>query len=77
MAVAYFHTHFPHGFFPMTNNGMPAVLFCFLFLYLSFSGAGAWSVDHRIAELSRLQQSGGKWRDFWHSGRVRPIRIRR
>jgi putative oxidoreductase len=77
MAVAYFHTHFPHGFFPMTNNGMPAVLFCFLFLYLSFSGAGAWSFDHRIGERSEWQQSSGKWRDFWHSGRVRPIRVRR
>jgi len=27
------------------NNGEPAVLFCFVFLYLSGAGAGPWSVD--------------------------------
>ena len=45
MAVAYFQVHFPRGFFPPVNGGMPAVLFCFLYLYLSFAGGGAWSVD--------------------------------
>ena len=49
MAVAYFHAHFPHGFFPMTNNGMPAVLFCFMFLYLAFAGSGAWALDSVLA----------------------------
>jgi putative oxidoreductase len=45
MAVAYFQVHFPRGFFPPVNGGMPAVLFCFLYLYLSFAGGGSWSVD--------------------------------
>jgi putative oxidoreductase len=45
MAVAYFQMHFPRGFFPAVNGGMPAVLFCFLYLYLSFAGGGAWSLD--------------------------------
>lgn len=45
MAVAYFHDHFPRAFFPVTNMGMPAVLFCFFFLYLTFAGAGVWSID--------------------------------
>ena len=49
MAVAYFQFHFPQGFFPTTNNGAGAMLYCFIFLYFVFSGAGVWSVDHVLA----------------------------
>lgn len=49
MAVAYFQFHFPQAFFPTTNNGVPAVLYCFLYLYLIFAGAGAWSIDAVLA----------------------------
>lgn len=49
MAVAYFQFHAPMAFFPTSNNGMPAVLYCFFFLYLMLAGAGAWSIDARIA----------------------------
>ena len=49
MAVAYFQAHFPQSIFPTVNNGVPAVLYCFLFLYFSFAGAGAWSIDRVIA----------------------------
>jgi len=45
MAVAYFQFHAPGGFWPMLNQGQPAILFCFIFLYLSAAGAGPWSVD--------------------------------
>ena len=46
MAVAYWMAHVPKGgFFPLTNGGDTAVLFCFIFLYLVFAGAGAWSID--------------------------------
>jgi putative oxidoreductase len=45
MAFAYFISHQPRGFYPLTNNGEPAVLFCFVFLYLAFAGGGPWSVD--------------------------------
>ena len=45
MAVAYFMKHYPTSFFPTVNNGVPAVLYCFIFLYLVFSGPGAWSID--------------------------------
>lgn len=45
MAVAYFQFHAPGGFWPTVNGGVPAVLYCFLFLYLSAAGAGAWSLD--------------------------------
>ena len=49
MAVAYFQFHHPQAFFPTTNNGVPAVLYCFFFLYLAFAGAGTWSIDALIA----------------------------
>lgn len=53
MAVAYFQFHFPQSFFPTVNNGVAAVLYCFLYLYLTFAGAGAWSVDAMIARSKR------------------------
>jgi putative oxidoreductase len=40
MAVAYFKGHFPNGFWPILNQGQPAVLLCFIFLFLLASGAG-------------------------------------
>ena len=49
MAVAYFQFHAPGGFLPKVNGGVPAVLYCFLFLYFMFAGAGVWSVDEMIA----------------------------
>ena len=45
MAVAYFQFHAPQSFWTVVNNGAPAVLFCFLWLYFSAAGAGPWSVD--------------------------------
>lgn len=53
MAVAYFQFHFPQSVFPNVNNGLPAVLFCFIYLYLVFAGAGVWSVDAMIARARR------------------------
>jgi putative oxidoreductase len=47
MAVAYFMAHASQGnaLLPLLNQGEAAVLYCFIFLYLVFAGAGAWSVD--------------------------------
>ena len=45
MAVAYFYGHAPLGFWPVLNQGAPAVYYCFLFLYISAAGAGPWSLD--------------------------------
>lgn len=45
MAVAYFIGHAPRNFFPVLNGGDAAILYCFVFLYLSVAGAGPWSVD--------------------------------
>jgi putative oxidoreductase len=49
MAVAYFQFHAPNAVFPVTNGGGSAVLYCFIFLYLTFAGGGEWSVDTLIA----------------------------
>lgn len=49
MAVAYFQFHAPQAFLPTQNGGVPAVLYCFLFLYLTLAGAGPWSVDAMLA----------------------------
>ena len=45
MAVAYFLGHAPQGFWPVLNQGHPAILFCFIWLYISAAGAGPWSLD--------------------------------
>jgi putative oxidoreductase len=45
MAFAYFIGHFPQGFWPIQNHGEPAVLLCFILLFIAAYGAGEWSVD--------------------------------
>jgi putative oxidoreductase len=45
MAVAYFQSHFPKSFWPTINGGVPAALYCFLWLYFSAAGPGPWSLD--------------------------------
>ena len=45
MAIGYFLAHAPKSFFPLLNGGEAAVLYCFVFLYFIFAGAGPWSVD--------------------------------
>ncbi|MFL6197167.1 MAG: DoxX family protein [Thermoanaerobaculia bacterium] len=45
MAVAYWQFHAPNGTWPQQNGGSPAVLFCFIFLYMAAQGGGIWSLD--------------------------------
>jgi len=47
MAFAYFigHASKGHVISPLLNGGEPAVFFCFIFFFLAFAGAGAWSID--------------------------------
>ncbi|HEM46941.1 MAG TPA: DoxX family protein [Alphaproteobacteria bacterium] len=45
MAVAYWIGHGTKSFFPMTNGGELAVIYCFVFLFIAAHGAGKWSVD--------------------------------
>lgn len=57
MAVAYFQFHQPNGFWPSSNGGVPAVMYCFFFLYLTAAGAGAWSLDSVIARARGRERS--------------------
>jgi putative oxidoreductase len=47
MAVAYwyFANRPARGFMPIQNGGTLEVLYCFVFFYLVFAGAGPWSLD--------------------------------
>ena len=44
-AAAYFIAHAGKGFYPILNGGELAALYCFVFLYFAFAGAGPWSAD--------------------------------
>jgi len=48
MAVAYWMFHAPKSPFPAVNMGDAAILYCFIFLYLSAAGAGPWSLDSAL-----------------------------
>jgi putative oxidoreductase len=45
MAVAYFMAHVPVGPLPILNHGELAVIYCFVYLYLSVAGGGAFGLD--------------------------------
>jgi putative oxidoreductase len=45
MAVAYWMFHAPQSLYPLSNGGDAAILYCFIFLLLVFTGPGAWSID--------------------------------
>jgi putative oxidoreductase len=52
MAVAYFWIHQPRSLWPIGdppggNGGTLAILFCFAFFLLVFTGAGSYSIDTR------------------------------
>lgn len=55
MAVAYFQFHFKFQFgkelLPPFNNGELAVLYCFLFLYISSKGSGIFSLDKFLTKM--------------------------
>jgi putative oxidoreductase len=48
MAIGYFMFHAPQSFYPALNHGELAIMFCFVFLYLIFAGAGPLSLDALI-----------------------------
>ena len=52
MAFAYFIGHAPSGFWPVLNQGTPAILFCFIWLYISAAGPGPWSLDALMRRTS-------------------------
>lgn len=55
MAVAYFRSHAPRGFWPIMNGGELAALYCFVYLWMAVRGGGGFSMDGWIA--SRREES--------------------
>ena len=60
MAVAYFRSHAPQGFWPNLNGGELAALYCFLFLYLAAVGGGPWSLDALLRRPGQGRREHGK-----------------
>lgn len=64
MAVGYFGFHLaagmsmPRGFFPVVNGGDLAILFCFVFFYLSIEGPGAFGLDGYLSKSRDLKDRG-------------------
>jgi putative oxidoreductase len=52
MAVAYWLFHAPQSIYPILNGGDAAILYCFVFLLLVFTGPGAWSIDGARAKAA-------------------------
>jgi putative oxidoreductase len=48
MAVAYFKVHALGSFWPIVNKGEPAVVYCFVFLYIAAHGSGRFSLDQTL-----------------------------
>ncbi len=59
MAVAYWQFHAPNGIWPVANHGEPAVLFCFIFLYIAAQGGEEWSLD-ALLRRRRLVSANGE-----------------
>jgi putative oxidoreductase len=45
MAFAYWMGHGTKDLFPIANGGEPAVLYCFVFLYIAARGTGTWGIE--------------------------------
>lgn len=52
MASAYWMAHGTKHIFPLLNGGELAVLYCFVFLFISAHGAGRWSMDAARGEAA-------------------------
>ncbi|MGY5776448.1 DoxX family protein [Rhizobium sp. LEGMi135b] len=53
MAAAYWMAHAPQGFWPALNMGEAAIMFCFIFLFVAFAGAGSWALDNVLRPSSK------------------------
>lgn len=57
MAVAYWSAHAIKHYLPLLNRGELAVLYCFVFLFISAYGSGIWSVDNYLKKRKSLPKS--------------------
>jgi putative oxidoreductase len=77
MAVAYFMSHAPKGFFPLLNGGELAIVYCFVFLYFWLAGPGEWALDRLRAPAAGRDSGSPSWRGValaepWMVARVPP-----
>jgi putative oxidoreductase len=59
MAVAYFMSHAPRGFWPIVNGGEMAVFYCFAFLFIAAYGGGRYSLDAVVRRANALPDDAG------------------
>jgi putative oxidoreductase len=52
MAYAYWTVHATHALLPLLNGGELAIIYCFLFLFISTRGSGTFSIDHILEKRS-------------------------
>ena len=69
MAIAYWMIHAPESIYPVVNRGEAAVLFCFIFLYIFFAGAGPWSIDCWLQKRREAEGPLG----YYESGHVQEM----
>ena len=72
MAIAYFDQWAGLGFFPISNGGEEAVIFCFTYLWLVTAGPGPWAIDRWIAWEKKLARVLDPW-EPWGRAIVRVI----
>lgn len=61
MAVAYWQFHAPNGRWPIQNQGMAAVLLCFIFLFIAANGAGDWGLDALLRSKRKTSTPAPLW----------------
>src|SRR4030081_630804 len=77
MAVAYFMSHAPRGFFPLLNGGGLAIVYCFFFRNFWLAGPGEWALDRLRAPAAGHDSGSPSWREValaepWMVARVPP-----
>jgi len=53
MAYAFWTAHAVKGLLPLLNGGELAMLYCFLFLFISAKGSGVFSLDHLLEKMKQ------------------------
>lgn len=61
MAVAYFDQWAGLGFFPISNGGEEAVMFCFTYLWFVTAGPGTWAIDRWLVWEHKLARLLDRW----------------
>jgi putative oxidoreductase len=69
MAFAYFMGHASQGFWPLLNQGVTPILFCFVFLYFSAAGPGAFALSRVLRRTDVTIEGFGAHHEPLHHGR--------